>query len=813
MSALSIPQIPDDADLLRAALLYAQGGAYVGPIKMGDPGPNGKRVDAKNPGSVLGKQWQTRTSNDSEVIVDWLAGSYQASVNGIFLHAGRSGAVIFDVDHPELVPEVLARALWKNWNDPVEDREARVPYQSTRPDEPGRGHYLMLQPTDRVLGNGHGSLGSDWGEVRGNNGIIVVEPTQHESAGGLYRWETWGEVLPLTSELDAALPSVDASKEEVGPASDERITAFWDKCTGSDNENLSKGPLRQFIKEVDEDGASRHDTAVKISCQLMREALMGFYNGREAANELYVLFSHRLKGTPGRFPQAEFKSIIAWAVAQAETIDVAARRKEMEERLAARDERIRSERSPKKAVAPRSDGLDPDPLGLLKPDQDKYFQDKSAGIDVQMLAEDVMDIGPIALGRDGHFWEYQDGVWRPARKVVKNRCVALLGPRYRQAHAANCEDVVGSRAYQIECDPVPDYFNCRNGMYNWRTGRLEPHDPGYFSTVQFPWDWSDEDECPNFDKFITDALTPDYAELCWQMIGYLLYSGNPRQRAFLLTGEGGEGKGTLLRVLVAMLGASNVSTESLTSLNISKFSAINLFGKIANVAGDIESTFQTETNMFKALTGEDMIGAEHKYGTRFNFCSWAVPVFSANKIPGSADVTKGYLRRWMMIKFMRPVEDKNVIIGYSDMLSQEIPGIARKAVRYLRTVMDVGFKKDGEIAKGLEEFAMNVDQVRLWIDECCEPVTVTLVGQPHRVPRSDLYKSYRAWATENGNGILKAHEFFVRLESAGFRATKISGIRYHEGLRVAVLGMVGTNYDKSMPGQDETPVDKWSTTG
>lgn len=93
----------------------------------------------------------------------------------------------------------------------------------------------------------------------------------------------------------------------------------------------------------------------------------------------------------------------------------------------------------------------------------KYFQDKSAGIDVEMLATDVLDMGPLAIGRDSQFWEYRDGVWRMSRKVVRNRCVTLLGSRYRQSHATNCEDVVSARVPEIGCDPVPDYFNCRNG--------------------------------------------------------------------------------------------------------------------------------------------------------------------------------------------------------------------------------------------------------------------------------------------------------------------------------------------------------------
>jgi phage/plasmid-associated DNA primase len=147
------------------------------------------------------------------------------------------------------------------------------------------------------------------------------------------------------------------------------------------------------------------------------------------------------------------------------------------------------------------------------------------------------------------------------------------------------------------------------------------------------------------------------------------------------------------------------------------------------------------------------------------------------------------------------------------MLAGEIQGIALKSLKYLRHVIEHGFKRDGEVADGLEEFAMSVDQVRLWIDECCETTPLSLVGQPHRVPRTELYKSYRAWGQESGIGILKAHEFYNRLESAGFKAAKVGGVRYHEGIKVVVLAMSANSYDKSSPDSGDTIVDRWSTTG
>jgi hypothetical protein len=163
---LYVPEIDPDADMLTAALAYAAAGWYVLPVKR-LPGKRGK-----HPGSVVGERWQDKSSRDPKVITAWFAGTDY----GIALHCGRSGAVVFDVDSPENVPPVLAKYL------------ASAPFQSTRPDTPGRGHYLFLQPDGRTIGNGTGRLGGTWGEVRGLNGVIIAEPSFH-AEGGKYRWE------------------------------------------------------------------------------------------------------------------------------------------------------------------------------------------------------------------------------------------------------------------------------------------------------------------------------------------------------------------------------------------------------------------------------------------------------------------------------------------------------------------------------------------------------------------------------------------------------------------------------------------------
>jgi hypothetical protein len=160
--SLTIPELDDHVDMLTAALAYAAAGWYVLPVRRG----------TKKPGSVVGERWQDKSSRDPKQIAAWFAGT----THELVLHCGRSGAVVFDVDDPGKLPKVLRRHL------------DAAPYQSTRPDVPGRGHYIFAMPAGRTLGNWLGRLPQGWGEIRGLNGVIKVFPSSHAD-GGRYRWE------------------------------------------------------------------------------------------------------------------------------------------------------------------------------------------------------------------------------------------------------------------------------------------------------------------------------------------------------------------------------------------------------------------------------------------------------------------------------------------------------------------------------------------------------------------------------------------------------------------------------------------------
>ena len=295
---LSTPYIPDiapDADNLTAALRYAEAGLYVLPVKRSDP---------KNPGSVVGKGWQAKSSRNPKVLAAWFAGTD----HNIALHCGRSGAVVFDVDNPGKLSYQLRNVLHS------------CPYQSSRPDQPERGHYVFAMPFDRSLGNSTGKLGKGWGQIRGLNGVIIVAPSQHSEAGE-YRWERTGciTVLPddIADQLDDASPAEDA-------ATDEQVAAFLETYCGGDVSDLVRGPVVQLEKRIAE-GESRHEATTSVAVWAMDEAAAGCYSADDAQAAIKEVFINSLtnqRTSDERLVDAEsaadeFDGILAWAIGQA----------------------------------------------------------------------------------------------------------------------------------------------------------------------------------------------------------------------------------------------------------------------------------------------------------------------------------------------------------------------------------------------------------------------------------------------------------------------------------------------------------------
>jgi putative DNA primase/helicase len=121
-------------------------------------------------------------------------------------------------------------------------------------------------------------------------------------------------------------------------------------------------------------------------------------------------------------------------------------------------------------------------------------------------------------------------------------------------------------------------------------------------------------QCPKIDKFLKDILAKeDDVKVFYELAGFAFLKEYKFEKAFMMVGDGRNGKGKCIELLKRMVGVGNCSALTMTMLNPLNPDISQLFGKFLNVAGDIGNQDLKDTSMFKSLTGRDLISGRRKY--------------------------------------------------------------------------------------------------------------------------------------------------------------------------------------------------------
>ena len=108
----------------------------------------------------------------------------------------------------------------------------------------------------------------------------------------------------------------------------------------------------------------------------------------------------------------------------------------------------------------------------------------------------------------------------------------------------------------------------RNGLFHLEDSILIPHSLGFFTQNSLPFEYNQAAGCPTWDGFLRSVWTDDQESIeCLQeMFGYILSGDTRQQKFFNLIGPRRSGKGTINKVLVALLGQHNTVAPELGEL-------------------------------------------------------------------------------------------------------------------------------------------------------------------------------------------------------------------------------------------------------
>jgi len=308
---------------------------------------------------------------------------------------------------------------------------------------------------------------------------------------------------------------------------------------------------------------------------------------------------------------------------------------------------------------------------------------------------------------------------------------------------------------------------------------------------KIPVDFDPEADCPAFKKFLEEVVPDTRDRMTLQeMFGALLWRA-PVGKAFVLIGEGANGKSTLLAVIDKFLGRENWTTRSLQDISSNKFALSDLVGKLANFGAELPSSRLENSAIFKSLVTGDPLPAEKKYEMPFPFRNYAKLIFATNQMPSFADVSSAFYRRWVIInfpnRFMAPelveavkqkmrdegqseeeIERQTANLKVADPFiikkittPQELSGILNWALAGLKRLIDHGFKFTSETIpeETGEEMQKMIDPVKSFLDDEVEFTNNT----NDYTLKEALYNRYAAYCRRKKLWAVSNVTFFKRL--------------------------------------------------
>ncbi|WP_188193435.1 DNA primase family protein [Nonomuraea sp. SYSU D8015] len=311
-------------------------------------------------------------------------------------------------------------------------------------------------------------------------------------------------------------------------------------------------------------------------------------------------------------------------------------------------------------------------------------------------------------------------------------------------------------------DPDPYLLNTPSGVLDLKNLTLLPHDRNYLltritSVGVIPRN-PEEDEwagMPEFQKFMQFIANndPDLIKYLKNLFGLCLI-GEVREHILpFFYGEGGNGKGTLIELMLGILGTVSgmnyavcLKEGFLTNVDTSTtFELSTLFGARLAIHPETREGSRFNEARLKQVTGGDSINAAFKHKDEFTFKPTHQMILQGNHRPDVAYGGYGFKRRFREIPFDNQVSEDNMDTELKSKLLMEGERILWWMAEGAKEYLDAGKMPPCQrIRERTEEYAESEDKYQAFLEECCE------AGADFRINATDLYKAYVEHTSDTG---------------------------------------------------------------
>jgi len=289
-----------------------------------------------------------------------------------------------------------------------------------------------------------------------------------------------------------------------------------------------------------------------------------------------------------------------------------------------------------------------------------------------------------------------------------------------------------------------------NGLYELPTDELHPHNPRLYNRHALPFDFeADAGEPTAWLRFLADLWPddPEAARTLRQWFGYCLTADTRQEKILLCVGPKRSGKGTIARILTALIGHANVAGPTLASLS-QNFGLAPLVDKPLAIISDARLSGRADQSVIAerllSVSGEDGVTVDRKHREAWTGKLPTRFMVLTNELPRLADASGALASRFVVLTLSRSFygrEDHDL----TDKLMRELPAIFRWAVEGWRDLQSAGrFITPASSAEAVAELEDLGSPVGAFIRERC-------IVEPGRgIDTKRLYEAWKDWCNAEG---------------------------------------------------------------
>ena len=380
----------------------------------------------------------------------------------------------------------------------------------------------------------------------------------------------------------------------------------------------------------------------------------------------------------------------------------------------------------------------------------KYFVDKNKFF--------TSNAGAYTYDNDANFYR------RITDLEIQFKLTQDTANQVKPSHRLNFLKTLQGYSYKEMCilKNTDGLINLKNGYLNVKTGELKSHDSNLFFTYCLPHNYDPKAKSDKWNNFLSEVFkgNEELKIVAAQIFGYVLLGGHPwLHQAFVLYGEGRNGKSTFLDMLKELIGTENYSAVSLGRLG-QPFSVIHIDRKLANI---IEETPNDKINAeaFKTAIGGGHLMGSKKYENEYLFQCNARFIFACNELPRFSENSVGLHERLYFLPFNTYFEKARRNGNILNELRAELPGILNWALSGLDILLEDRRLPDCDASNQiLEDYKTESDSVHEWASGC---IIVDLTYSV-KTKAKDLYCAYIEDLKNTGRRPVSDMTFFKRFK-------------------------------------------------